>query len=246
MEAGGHIGPVSTSVLAQEILPQIREVPVFVAGGIGRGEAIARLPARWAPPAASSAPASSARRNRSPIPQFKQAFIRASARDAVPSVQIDPRFPVIPGARAGQSTARERFVEIAARGDRPRSTRRDRPEGGAARDRAFLGRRAAPRGDRRRRRERLADGRPERRHGDARAADARRSSTSWSTRRSPRLRREQQSAAEAASGAMQYGQTVLVLRRPPAAPPSRDVMAGERQRADAARPDRLASSPRTW
>src|SRR5579862_8432064 len=40
MEAGGHIGPVSTGVLAQEILPHVREVPVFVAGGIGRGEAI--------------------------------------------------------------------------------------------------------------------------------------------------------------------------------------------------------------
>src|SRR5580698_3652683 len=40
MEAGGHIGPVTTSVLAQEILPEIRDVPVFVAGGIGRGEAI--------------------------------------------------------------------------------------------------------------------------------------------------------------------------------------------------------------
>ena len=40
MEAGGHIGPVSTSVLAQEILPVISEIPVFVAGGIGHGEAI--------------------------------------------------------------------------------------------------------------------------------------------------------------------------------------------------------------
>ena len=42
MEAGGHIGPVSTSVLAQEILPNVaKDIPVFVAGGIGRGEAIA-------------------------------------------------------------------------------------------------------------------------------------------------------------------------------------------------------------
>jgi enoyl-[acyl-carrier protein] reductase II len=42
MEAGGHIGPVSTSVLAQEMLPEIAQtVPVFVAGGIGRGEATA-------------------------------------------------------------------------------------------------------------------------------------------------------------------------------------------------------------
>jgi enoyl-[acyl-carrier protein] reductase II len=39
-EAGGHIAPVATGVLAQEILPEIREVPVFVAGGIGRGEAV--------------------------------------------------------------------------------------------------------------------------------------------------------------------------------------------------------------
>jgi len=30
MEAGGHIGPVSTSVLAQEILPEIRNVPIFL------------------------------------------------------------------------------------------------------------------------------------------------------------------------------------------------------------------------
>ena len=41
MEAGGHIGPVSTGVLAQEILPVIPRCPVFVAGGIGRGEAMA-------------------------------------------------------------------------------------------------------------------------------------------------------------------------------------------------------------
>ena len=39
-EAGGHIGPVSTGVLAQEILPHLTEVPVFVAGGVGRGEAM--------------------------------------------------------------------------------------------------------------------------------------------------------------------------------------------------------------
>src|SRR5262249_12656054 len=46
--------------------------------------------------------------------------------------------------------------------------RRDRAEGGPARDRAFLGRGLAARSHRRRRRERFADGRPERRHGDAR------------------------------------------------------------------------------
>src|SRR5437763_16451999 len=39
-EAGGKIGPVSTDVLAQEVLPHLTEVPVFVAGGIRRGDAI--------------------------------------------------------------------------------------------------------------------------------------------------------------------------------------------------------------
>ncbi len=94
-EAGGHIGPVSTSVLAQEVLPEIREVPVFVAGGIGRGDAIlsylemgaagAQLGTRFVCASESIA-----------HPNFKQAFIRAAARDAMPSIQIDARFPVIP------------------------------------------------------------------------------------------------------------------------------------------------------
>ena len=42
-EAGGHIGPVSINVLVQDILPFINEVPVFVAGGIGRGEVILKF-----------------------------------------------------------------------------------------------------------------------------------------------------------------------------------------------------------
>jgi enoyl-[acyl-carrier protein] reductase II len=110
MEAGGHIGPVATSVLAQEILPEIRDVPVFVAGGIGRGEAIVgylemgasgvQLGTRFVCATESIA-----------HPRFKQAFIRASARDAVPSVQLDARFPVIP-VRALANAGTKRFVEI--------------------------------------------------------------------------------------------------------------------------------------
>ena len=109
-EAGGHIGPVATSVLAQEILPEIREVPVFVAGGIGRGEAIVscleagaagvQLGTRFVCASESIA-----------HPAFKQAFIRASARDAQPSMQIDPRFPVIP-VRALGNAGTKRFVEM--------------------------------------------------------------------------------------------------------------------------------------
>jgi enoyl-[acyl-carrier protein] reductase II len=110
MEAGGHIGPVTTSVLAQEIHPVVaKDIPVFVAGGIGRGEAIAaylemgavgvQLGTRFV-----CAHESIAHEN------FKKAFIRASARDAVLSVQIDPRLPVIP-VRALKNRETERFAE---------------------------------------------------------------------------------------------------------------------------------------
>ena len=107
-EAGGHIGPVSLTVLAQEILPHLREVPVFVAGGIGRGEAIlaylemgasgAQLGTRFAAARESIAHAN-----------FKAAFFRANARDALPSVQLDERFPVIP-VRGLANAGTKRFL----------------------------------------------------------------------------------------------------------------------------------------
>ncbi len=112
-EAGGHIGPVSLTVLAQEILPHVRDVPVFVAGGLGRGEAIlaylemgasgAQLGTRFA--AATESIAHRA---------FKQAFIRANARDALPSVQLDERFPVIP-VRGLVNEGSRRFLQHQAR-----------------------------------------------------------------------------------------------------------------------------------
>lgn len=109
MEAGGHIGPVSTSVLAQEILPALAEdALIFVAGGIGRGEAMAgylemgaagvQLGTRFACASESIA-----------HPAFKQAFYRAAARDAVASVQVDPRLPVIP-VRALKNKGTEEFT----------------------------------------------------------------------------------------------------------------------------------------
>lgn len=108
-EAGGHIGPVSLNVLAQEILPHVTEVPVFVAGGIGRGEAIAaylRMGAAGAQIGTLFAAASESIAH----PRFKHAFIHARARDAQPSVQLDPSFPVIP-VRALVNAATERFQQ---------------------------------------------------------------------------------------------------------------------------------------
>lgn len=108
-EAGGHIGPVSTSVLAQEILPLITEVPVFVAGGIGRGEAIATYLEQGASGVQLGTRFVCAHESIA-HPKFKQAFIKADARNAVPSVQLDPRFPVIP-VRAIANDASKRFQE---------------------------------------------------------------------------------------------------------------------------------------
>lgn len=119
-EAGGHIGPVATSVLAQEILPELGdELPIFVAGGIARGGLIAsylemgaagvQLGTRFVCAHESIA-----------HPNFKAAFLRANARDAVASVQIDPRLPVIP-VRALKNKGTEEFtakqIEVAARLD---------------------------------------------------------------------------------------------------------------------------------
>lgn len=109
-EAGGHIGPVSTAVLAQEVLPQIREVPVFVAGGIGRGEAMAGYLQMGASGCQLGTRFVCAHESQA-HPRFKQAFIRASARDAVLSVQLDPRFPVIP-VRALKNAATQTFIEF--------------------------------------------------------------------------------------------------------------------------------------
>jgi len=108
-EAGGHIGPVSTGVLAQEFLPVLaQDHIVFVAGGIGRGEAMAgylemgaagvQLGTRFAAATESIA-----------HPDFKKAFFRANARDAIASVQVDPRLPVIP-VRALKNKGSEEFT----------------------------------------------------------------------------------------------------------------------------------------
>ena len=86
---------MSTSVLAQEFLLNVTEIPVFVAGGIGTGEIIAQYLALGAAGvqlgtrfvAAAECVAH---------PRFKEAFIKASARDAMPTAQFDPSLPTIP------------------------------------------------------------------------------------------------------------------------------------------------------
>lgn len=107
-EAGGHIGPVSINVLVQEILPEIDEVPIFVAGGIGRGEIILKFLELGAAGCQIGtrfvcSKESIAHQN------FKDVFLRSEARNAQVSVRIDDRFPVIP-VRAIENNATKMFA----------------------------------------------------------------------------------------------------------------------------------------
>lgn len=95
MEAGGHVGHDSLIVLLQQVLFNNPPVPVFVAGGLTSGRICAhlllmgaagvQLATRFAVSTESCAHA-----------DFKDAFIRASSRDAVVSAQFDWRLPVMP------------------------------------------------------------------------------------------------------------------------------------------------------
>ena len=107
-EAGGHIGPVSINVLVQEILPEIDEVPIFVAGGIGRGEIILKFLELGAAGCQIGtrfvcSKESIAHQN------FKDVFLKSEARNAQVSVRIDDRFPVIP-VRAIENNATKMFA----------------------------------------------------------------------------------------------------------------------------------------
>lgn len=108
-EAGGHVGPISTLILIQDILLNMREYPIFVAGGILRGEIFASMLQLGAAgcqlgSAFACCKESTAHEN------FKKAFLRASGRDAVTPVQLHKKFPIAP-VRAISNLGTEEFIE---------------------------------------------------------------------------------------------------------------------------------------
>lgn len=94
MEAGGHVGRVTLTILLQQVLFKVPDVPIFVGGGIATGRMCAhmflmgasgvQLGTRFALAEESCA-----------HPLFKEAFLRAKARDAVSTPQFDSRLPVV-------------------------------------------------------------------------------------------------------------------------------------------------------
>lgn len=94
-EAGGHIGPVSLTVLLQQILFNVDTVPIFVAGGIATGRMMAHLLMMGA--AGIQMGTRFVMSEECAVhPKFKETFRKAKARDAAATPQFDSRLPVIP------------------------------------------------------------------------------------------------------------------------------------------------------
>jgi enoyl-[acyl-carrier protein] reductase II len=109
-EAGGHIGPVSLIVLLQQILFKVQNVPVFVAGGVARGQMIAHLLLMGAA-GVQMGTRFVMSDECAAHPAFKEAFRRAKARDAVATPQFDSRLAVIP-VRALQNEGTIEFKKL--------------------------------------------------------------------------------------------------------------------------------------
>jgi len=94
MEAGGHVGHVTLVVLLQQVLFEVQDVPVFVGGGIATGRLCAHLFLMGAAGVQLGTRFAMAKESGA-HPDFKQAFIKAQARDAVSTPQFDSRLPVV-------------------------------------------------------------------------------------------------------------------------------------------------------
>ncbi|GAB6908797.1 conserved hypothetical protein [Desulfosarcina cetonica] len=109
-EAGGHIGPVSLTVLIQQILFKVDSVPIFVAGGIATGRMMAHLLMMGA--AGIQMGTRFVMSEECAVhPEFKETFRRAKARDAVATPQFDSRLPVIP-VRALKNEGTDAFGKL--------------------------------------------------------------------------------------------------------------------------------------
>lgn len=110
VEAGGHIGPVSLTVLLQQILFEIDSVPVFVAGGIATGRMMAHLLMMGATGIQMGTRFVMSKECKA-HPEFKKVFQKANARDAVATPQFDSRLPVIP-VRALKNKGSKEFLKL--------------------------------------------------------------------------------------------------------------------------------------
>jgi len=109
-EAGGHIGHVSLVILLQQVLFTVDSVPVFVAGGIGSGRLIPHLLLMGAA-GIQLGTLFVVTEECKAHPKFKEAFLKARARDAVATPQIGSELHVVT-VRALQNKGTENFAQL--------------------------------------------------------------------------------------------------------------------------------------
>ena len=130
MEAGGHVGHVTLSILLQQVLFRFSEVPVFVGGGVAMGRMCAHLMLMGAAGVQMGTRFAMARESCA-HPRFKEAFIKAKARDAVSTPQFDSRLPVV-AVRALRNESTQDFgrlqLELIAKIERGEVSRHDAQE----------------------------------------------------------------------------------------------------------------------
>lgn len=109
-EAGGHIGQVSLTVLLQQVLFERPSVPVFVAGGLATGRMMAHLLLMGAA-GCQFGTLFVMSEECTAHPDFKKAFIKARAREAVATPTFDKRLPIVP-VRALRNKGTDEFGRL--------------------------------------------------------------------------------------------------------------------------------------
>ena len=112
-EAGGHIGYVSLIILLQQVLFQIRDFPIFVAGGLATGKIMAHLLIMGAY-GCQFGTLFVMSKECTAHPNFKNAFMKARAREAIATPRYDSRLPVV-AVRAIKNKAMQDFGKLQLR-----------------------------------------------------------------------------------------------------------------------------------
>jgi enoyl-[acyl-carrier protein] reductase II len=109
-EAGGHIGHVSLIILIQQVLFAVKDIPVFVAGGIATGKLITHLLLMGA--AGIQMGTRFVMTEECQVhPKFKEAFIKAKARDAVATPAIGSELNIV-AVRAIRNKGMAEFADL--------------------------------------------------------------------------------------------------------------------------------------
>lgn len=109
-EAGGHIGHVSLTILLQQVLFAVDSVPIFVAGGIASGRFMAHLLLMGAAGIQMGTRFVLAEECEVHS-QFKDAFVKARARDAIATPAVSSELHVV-AVRAIKNKGMDQFSRL--------------------------------------------------------------------------------------------------------------------------------------